>query len=36
LNLDRKLEKAEMFRVAICRWAIKADWEPPEEPEAPV
>jgi hypothetical protein len=31
LNLDRKLEKTEMFRVAICRWAIERDWNPPVE-----
>lgn len=33
LNLDRKLEKAELFRVAVCRWAISTDWEPPPEEE---
>lgn len=33
LELDRKLEKAEMFRVAICRWAIDVGWEPPMEEE---
>ncbi len=31
LDLDRRLEKAELFRVAICRWAIKYDWDPPDD-----
>jgi multidrug resistance efflux pump len=31
LDLDRQLEKAELFRVALCRWAINTDWEPPVE-----
>ncbi len=31
LDLGRKLEKAELFRVAIRRWALDKGWEPPEE-----
>ncbi len=31
LDLGRKLEKAELFRVAVRRWALEAGWEPPEE-----
>lgn len=33
LELDRKLEKAELFRIAVCRWAISTDWEPPAKEE---
>ncbi len=33
VDLGRKLEKAELFRVSIRRWALEAGWEPPEELE---
>ncbi len=31
LDLGRKLEKAELFRVAVRRWALDEGGEPPEE-----
>jgi hypothetical protein len=33
LDLGRKLEKAELFRAALRRWALDAGWEPPAELE---
>ena len=30
LDLGRKLEKAELLRVAVRRWAIEEGWVPPE------
>ncbi len=33
LDLGRKLEKAELFRMAVRRWALDEGWEPPEELE---
>jgi hypothetical protein len=31
LDLGRNLEKTEMFRVAVRKWALDEGWEPPEE-----
>ncbi len=31
LDLGRKLEKTELFRVAVRRWALEEGWEPGEE-----
>ncbi len=32
VDLGRKLEKAELFRVALRKWALARGWVPPEEP----
>ena len=31
VDLGRKLEKAELFRSGVRRWALEEGWEPPEE-----